>query len=171
MAWCETHHEDHELTVLVPLDDLLDAQASALADVFQVKAELGLVTYRNANLPGGPRVRQIFIQALGQEVAHRFNGITEAERYRIDMHGQSRQCWNHVQNPGHVPVADCLGQLLDACVDGEVQVIGEFDQDRRVAQRLQGGLPLTGSGHADIWMNGAALQRRWSVRRSTRPTI
>ena len=165
MARCEPHHEDHELAVLVPLDDLLDAQAGALADVVQVKSELSLITNRNMNLLEGSCGRQIFIQALVQELAHWFNGIGEAEGYRINMHRQRRQRRNYVSNPGHAPVADCLCQHLNARVGGKVQVIREFDQHRRVPQRQQCGLPLTGIGHNVIRMAVAVMQRGESVRR------
>jgi hypothetical protein len=34
VARCETHHEDHELAALVPMNDLLDAQTGELAYSF-----------------------------------------------------------------------------------------------------------------------------------------
>jgi predicted NAD/FAD-dependent oxidoreductase len=71
--------------------------------------------------------RHPFIQALGKEIAHWFNGIGEAKRDRINMNRQSRQRRNYISNPGNAPVADCLCQQLDTRIGAKVQVIGEFD--------------------------------------------
>ena len=121
----------------MPGDDLLGGEPAARGHFGQVRRKFRGVADRQFDVAyevvrGGRQHAQAVPDQVGRGVAR---GGSRHEPCGIEMQRQRTERGNHVADPGHLPAADRLRELLDARIDGEIEGFRKLGQHGRIAER------------------------------------